>query len=423
MRLLLAFVSLFAISACSGGSGGGNASTPNSMPAPSAVPAPASAKLETPTFVLRIPPRGPSAKKTRRPAFVSSGTLSVVVNLTSDSSGVAAGSLAGNPATTNVSAGSCSVSCTVSGPASPVGNDTYTVTTFDAANAGGNSLDTATQQFTITQGVINNETITLAGIPASIVINGVPAIDVFVADATNSSTLSVTAADADGETIVGTFANPITVSDPDTNSEGTNIGVSCAAQPASETVVASTSVVFDASTDTAAFCYEGVAQNPVTLTSSGAGVSGNNAATVTFQPQLNTPAFVAGSGTAAVVSGTNPVEVELFAASGTGSSGTLAYEEAGWTDAPFDQLLGATTPGPCTSAGPLSTFATIGSSAVLPPGETQFSVTAIGAPVAGDCPVTVGDGLLANPSDTNVSFDASYTTTTFGIDSRPRRTR
>jgi hypothetical protein len=413
MRRFLAFATILALTACGGGGGGSN-SAPVMTPTATPSTAPAG-KLVTPTFTLRIPAPGSKGSSAKRsPKFVSPSTLSVTITLNSDSAGLPAGA----SVTTSIPAGSCSAGCTVPGPPSPPGSDNFTITTFDMANGTGNALSTATLTVTISSGVANSSPVTLLGIVASIVINGVPAPSAFAAGATNSSVLTVTASDADGNTITGTYNNPITVSDPDTLSDGSSIAATTCPTQGAETTVAASSVQFTSDASTAVFCYDGIAEADQTLTSSASGVSAGNAGTATFQPLLAAPAFVAGSGTPVGV--VNGSEIDLFAPSGTGSTGSVNFTEAGWTAAPFNQLLTATA-GTCTSGGPLSTFATLSTAASG--GATVITATAASPETPGLCAVTVADGIGAgNPTDATATFNVSYTSTGFGVNGHGRKT-
>jgi hypothetical protein len=408
MRRFLAFATILALTACGGG-GGGSSSAPVMTPTATPSTAPAG-KLVTPTFSLRIPAPGSKGSSAKRsPKFISPNTLSVTITLNSDSAGLPAGA----SVTTSIPAGSCTAGCTVPGPPSPPGSDNFTITTFDTANGTGNALSTATLTVTINSGTANSNPVTLLGIVASIVINGVPAASAFAAGATNSSPLTVTASDADGNTITGTYNNPITVSDPDMLSDGSSVAATTCPAQGAETPVAASSVQFTSDASTAVFCYNGIAEANQTLTSAAAGVSGAGAGTATFQPLLAAPQFVAGSGTPIGV--VNGSEIDLFAPTGTGSTGSVNFTEAGWTAAPFSQVLTA-TPGAACAA-----FATLGTANGA--GFTTVTATAVASPAAGTCSVTVADGIGAgNPTDATTPFTVTYTTTSFPVNGHGRKT-
>jgi hypothetical protein len=301
--------------------------------------------------------------------------------------------------------------------------DTYSVTTYDAASAGGNALDTNTTQITILQGVANSGTVTLQGIPAAIQFGGSAS---FTADTVSSQTIggptsggiTVKALDADNQTITGTYANPITVSDPDTNGDGTSIAATCPASVTADNPTQSaTSAMLVSDSSTTTLCYEGIAENPVTL---GASATGAAPGSLTVKPTLNAPAYVAGSGTpTTVVVGSSPPDVQLIATSGLGSTGSANFSEAGWTDAPYSQQLTAAAPlGSCTKGSSFASYATVATSSTS--SATTFTVTAItSTPAASQCPLTIIDGLNANSTDGSATLATSYTSSSIGVNNKP----
>ena len=416
MRRLFTFAIVLALTACGGGGGGGS-TTPVATPTTAPTTSPAS-NLVTPQFSLRIPAPGSKTSSTKRsPKYISPSTLSVKITLTSDSAGINPTSITGNPATTSIPAGTCTAGCTVPGPPSPPGSDTFTITTYDTSTGTGNALSTATTTVTIVAGTANSNAVTLNGIVASIAIAGVPATNAFAAGTPNSSNLTVTASDADGNTITGTYNNAITVSDPDTLSDGSSVAATTCPAQGTETTVAASSVSFTSDTSTAKFCYNGIAENPVTLTASATGATGG---TASFQPLLSAPAYVTASGTPAGVVSPTTGEIDLFAPSGLGSTGSVNFAETGWTTAPFNQLLGAAATAPCSSGGPLSTFATLSTAAAT--GATTITATAASPETPGFCTVYVSDGLTANTSDTTGLFNVSYTSTSIPVNGHRRQT-
>lgn len=193
------------------------------------------------------------------------------------------------------------------GPPSPPGTDGFTITVYFNMNAGGAALDTAATLLTITEGTTNNSgTVTLEGIPAFVTINSVPAAGTWSAGATNSTTLTITAQDASEETITGTYANPITLSDPDETNVGTFVEASTCptlpgSGPPSNVYPSGTSFTFTASGQTAKFCYLGYAEPAQTLTASSTAAT----AYATFTPGYNTP--VEGATSPASISGPEPM--------------------------------------------------------------------------------------------------------------------
>lgn len=347
MRRLASLIAVLALTSCGGGSNGTSTlpgqTVSTSAPAPSPTPtgSSTSSKSVTPTFRITIPARTGSAKS-RRPNFISSGTMSISIALTAVN-GSSPGVITGNPAITSINSTTCSSGCTVNGSPSPAGSDTFVLTTYDGANATGNALNTGTGTYTLVEGQNNSETITLNGIPASIAMTGVPA---FAAGPVNSvaiggpgsSAIAVSVLDADGETITGTYAHSVTFSDPDTNGEGSLVaGATCSpSYPAGNPTVAATSVTLSSDTSSAIFCYGGLAENPVVLT---AGAPGATTASSSFIPQLNAPTYVLGSGTPPQYVTGNPPDIQLDAPNGPGSTASVLFAESGWTNAPYNQYL------------------------------------------------------------------------------------
>ncbi|HEY0869723.1 MAG TPA: hypothetical protein VGD55_04950, partial [Acidothermaceae bacterium] len=305
-----------------------------------------------------------------------------------------------------ISAGSCNSGCTVNGPPSPPGVlDTYSLVTYDGSNGTGNALDTGTASFTPIVGQANSTSVTMKGIPATIVINGVP--NNFAAGTAGQGTaLSVTVTDADGRVITGTYANPITINAPDANSRGvtlTGTNPGCAGHCAT----------LNGSTDSVSLLYGGVAENPITLTSAATGVSGPNAGSAIFTPVLQPIVWF--SGPTSVVAG-SPKGVDLFTNDNTsaiGYTGTEVYAESGFTNSPYSMALSVDGASAC------STFATVTTGADTSNG-TPFTATSIASPVAGLCTLTVTDNLTDQPNALP-TFVVTYTTSSVGADGKRRR--
>ncbi len=413
---LIAFATALTLAACGGG--GGSSAIPagggGSTPAPTASPSAAPGYLR-PTFRITVPLAGSAGGKT--PARIASATQSITITLTADEQGLDPLTIPGNPASTDISGATCSSGCTVQGPLSPIGLNDYTITTHLGTGGSGAALDTWSGQFTILQGVANDETATLLGIPASISFATLPAA--YAAGAKNGTLfgaigVAIQAKDAHGDVILGDYATPITVSDPDTNGDGTQVnGSGCpGSYPTGNPAVAPTSRILTASNSSSYFCYGGIAENRVTLTASAGAIT----ATQDFFPVLNAPAYTIGSGTpSSVVVGSSPPDVQLFATSGLGSTASVTYTEAGWTDAPYDQTLFAAGNGVCTVGGPFFIFAT--ATPVYDVTGTIVTIALISGPTPGACPVPISDHVNDNPHPTSAVLNASYSTTGFGINS------
>jgi hypothetical protein len=410
-----------ALAACGGGGGGGSApNTPTTVATatPTATPGSGTSGYVRPTFTITVPSSGTSSSA-RGPKFVSAGALSVSIALTSDSAGIATGSLTPNPAITNVNGSTginCNSGCTVSGPPSPAGTDGYTVTLYTLANAGGTVLDSGSQSYTITEGSSNAESMTLEGVPATLSFTTLPTTwSAGVANGGGAGlTVSVTALDALGNTITGTYFHAVTLTDPDTNGDGTRlVATTCpGTYPTGNTAISATTATFTSSSSTATFCYGGLAENPPTLTASATGATSG---TRTFTPILNPP--TSGTTTGAFVG----TDAQLEATTGTGSTGTIAWTETGWTTTPYNQTLAVdTSASTCSTGGPLSTFATV--SPAYSSNTTVFTVTSASPYTPGKCTVPVYDGVTGTNAYTPPTFTASYTTSGFTVDAHGRKT-
>ena len=319
-----ALAALLAVAGCSSKAGGG-------FSPPPAVTNPVSGStLVHPVFHLRVPKRHEAAGKGKHPSFIPASTQSVQVVLNSINGNSPPASLA-TPVVTNVNSITCNNSCTVAAPAAPPGNDSYTLTIFDAQNALGHTLATATQVFTITPGSSNTNTVTLEGVPASFAIAGVPAGTAGTPFGAPTA-ITVTVLDAAGDTITGTYLNSVTVSDSDVTG-ATHLSVN-GATPA-------TSVTLTKNTDVMTLAYSGLAISPATLHASATGAS---AATSTFSPSLSTPSTVCNGGgvgdtTECGTAGGGGPQINLYATAGTGSTATFTTSLVGWTGAPYSQNI------------------------------------------------------------------------------------
>jgi len=400
MRKILTLVAMMALAGCGGGGGGGTAPQP---PAP-ATTAP-QGDLVTPTFTINIPPRGSSAN-VRTPNRVSSAALSVTITRTTQPT-----VLPTSKTTDLTTLVPCP--CTVNGPPSPPGvSNTFTIQTFASTNGSGTALDTGSVTFTPTAGVNNPQTVTLMGIPKTVTITNVPAA--FNAGGSTpgspaTATLAITVKDAAGVTIAsGTYANNITVTDPDANGTqgsqltGTNPG----------TCPPGTCVVMTGPADTATLNYGGLAEDPVTLSATGSGVT---TGTATFTAVLQAITLVAGGPTTTLAGG-GP-GIDLFTTDNTspiGYSGTISYSEAGYTTTPYNRTLTTINGTSCAAFASESAVDNTGA------GQTDFTETA-SSNTAGSCTRVVSDGLaLAGHGAGGTSFRVSYTTSSVQASSKHR---
>lgn len=228
----------------------------------------------------------------------------------------------------NVTSGSAS--CTTSGSTRTcsatvpalVGTDDFQITAWNGAPVSGSfaaakELSTVTISSRAVQlGVANTLSATLDGVVASFTVTGLPSGT--AGTSFSSKTFSVTALDASGKTILGTYENPITLSDSDT-SGATTIATSGADSPPSKELLSSS--------DAASISYTGLAIAGATITASASGATNGSA---TFTPTLNaiTPSSLTGG-------------IVLNFASPYNLASTVSYtaSEVGWTNSPYDKTL------------------------------------------------------------------------------------
>jgi hypothetical protein len=193
-----------AIAACAGGGAG------------SAVPGQPSSAALNGTAVLTIP-NGVTSSSVRRSQFVSASVVSVGIAVNGAS-----------PTFANVSASSALCSATSGGrtctiPVSaPPGTATFVLTLYDAPNGGGNALGSGAATQTVVSGTPFTVAVVVNGVVASIALSvSPPSLPV---GTPGTATISVTAKDADGNTIIapGTYSSPITLTNSD-NSGATSI--------------------------------------------------------------------------------------------------------------------------------------------------------------------------------------------------------
>lgn len=375
----LAVVAL--VSALVAGCGGG--SNVPALNAPNPTPA-ATSSAPTPTtqvatqFTIAAPSSTTAARL--RPQYVTASVKSVVITLDTVNGSAPP---AGRPAsvTDNVTITSCP--CVVAGPSVPPGTDTFTLTTYDNTNATGNAISTASPTLSITQGAANDNVITLEGIPHSFSVAAVPSVYAGT-PFTSPQAFTVAVKDADGDTIAGSYANPVTITDSDTSS--LTLGTALAVNGGT----GSTTVKSTASTDVITLNYGGLAIPPATITASASGATNGSA---TFAPYLGPIAY------SGPLSGSSP-EIDLYATSGTGSSATFTATEIGWTNPPYNRAITATEAAGCSSIATTS-----------PSSGTSFVTTVAASPAVGTCTMTLSD--FSGGSTKNVTL--TYTTSGLGV--------
>lgn len=346
----LACICMLVLYACGGGSQ--STATPVTI-ATSPLPQQASSLVQ-PRFTF-LPPSS-SSSATRHPHYITANVASVEITLDSVN-GAAPSTGAPLSVTTNITMTSCP--CTVYGPDVPAGSATFTLAAYDQPNAGGDLIATASPTYTIVAGQANNESVTLNGVPAAVTVTppSATAGTVFA----SPQNISVTVKDGDGNTIMGTYANPLTLTDSDT-SGATSIATSGNDNPPAGQLLSSS--------DTATIAYTGLAIAPVTITVRANAATG----TASFAPALQ-PILV--TTYASPAPNPNFIGVDLRPGSTTG---TFTASEVGWTNAPFNKSLALTASG----CAPIAS--------VAPASGTSFTATVSATPVAGTCTATLSDG-------------------------------
>jgi hypothetical protein len=348
---------------------------PTSTVAASATPPQGgSAGLVRESFTF-LPPPPSSTNAAHHPLYVTADIASVQITLDSVN-GNAPSTGAPLSVTTNLTITACP--CTVYGPGVPPGSDTFTLTAYDEPNASGNLIATATPTYTIAAGQANNENVTLNGVPARFSLSFAGKAP--SAGAPTTITLLVTVFDGDGNTIMGSYANAVTLADSDT-SGATSIATSGSDNPPANELLSSN--------DSATVTYSGLAIVPATITATAKSATGS----VSFAPVLQPITIITSDAQNPSFAG-----VDLYATSGAGSTGTFSASEVGWTNAPYNQSFAATAASGCSSIA-----------TVAPASGTSFTATVAGAPTAGTCTLTLADGSGQTQSVTLAYTQFTYT--------------
>jgi streptogramin lyase len=192
------------LSSCAGAGGSNNSSLP---PQPSSSPpAPTTAK-----FVIDIPAGTSTQSSLRRPLDFSASTQSVTIalgstklttaNVTASSVGCVASTGGGR-------------SCTI-GVNAPTGNDQFTVTAYDQPDGKGTVLATGTVAATISSSSVATLNVAVSGVIVKLELalaNPYPP-----AGTASSTAVVVSGLDADGNTVLGKYASPISLKNADTS--------------------------------------------------------------------------------------------------------------------------------------------------------------------------------------------------------------
>lgn len=358
---ILSVVCALVLSACSGAGGGASGGGGGvSLP-------PSHLDLAQTMFVF-----APMKQSASRAKYVTASVASVTISLNTVNGSAPPAGLT-TTVTTNITLSACP--CNVPGPSVPPGSDAFTLATYDSANGGGNVVSKATATYTITAGQTNSNTITLNGVPASLSITGLPAATAGTPFG-SAQAFAVAAKDADGNTILGNYANPVSLTDADSTG-ATTLGLS----------------TLNGSSDTPTLNYTGLAIPNATIMARATGAS---SAAATFTPTLQPIAWTC---TQSGGCSSSANEIDLYATSGTGSTFTFTASEVGWTNAPFNQSLDVALAAGCASIATVS-----------PSSGTSFTVTVVASPAAGTCALTLSDSLGQAKSVT-----LTYTTSGIGV--------
>lgn len=365
------------LAACGGGS------APSAGPLPTAAPPTAQGKTVQTQFTISVPTSTASVAA-KKPDYVGAGVRSITIALNAVNGATPPAGLT-TSVTTNITL-PCAP-CTVPGPSVPPGTDDFTLTTYDGLAGAGSAISTSSPSLTIAAGSANSNTITLDGIPNTFTIAGLPTATAGTAFGAPAA-FSVTVKDADGNTITGNYASPVTIADSDTSSltQGTALAVNGG--------TAATSIQSTNSSDTFTINYGGLAIAPATLTASAAGATNG---TATFTPALQPIVWTC---TQAGGCSTTANQIDLYATSGTGSSFTSTASEVGWTNAPYNKTITATAAAGCSSIA-----------ATTPGSGTSLTTTVAASPAAGTCVLTLSDftGGQTQP------ITLTYTTSGIGV--------
>lgn len=358
---------------------GGGASAPSAAP-PVTPPGPQAATVPT-NFTFTYSGKS-TASGARAPKYLTANVKSVTIAFTAYNGGPIPSGSTNTTVTSNLALTGCPCTATVAGPSVPPGSDTFSLTTYDANGGSGNVVSTASPTLVIQAGQANSNTIALDGVPHAFLIGALPSGTAGSSFAATPFTLTVQ--DVDGNTILGTYANPVTITDSDTSSltQGSALSVNGGA--------AATSVTSTASGDLLTLAYGGLAIAPATLTASAAGATNG---TATFTPALS-PIVYSGPLVASLP------EIDLYATSGTGSTGTFTASETGWTNAPYNRSITQSLAAGCSSIATAS-----------PASGTSFTDTVAASPSAGTCTQTLSDFIGGQTKTVTVT----YTTSGIGV--------
>ncbi|MGB6984448.1 MAG: hypothetical protein WBD74_00585 [Candidatus Aquilonibacter sp.] len=281
----LAFVALFilALAACNGGNGGPYVVGVPGTPLPTASPTSPPPGSATVSFLVIVPPAG--SARTRPKVVVPSNATSVKFTIDS----VNGTAYNGTPTTETLgtSNSACQLtngqlSCAFSLTA-PVGTLVYTVTVYNGTSV----IAEGNVSLTTTNGATVNAPLTLNGTVTKVVVSMGGTSEV---GAAGSIPVVVDALDANGHTVLGTYTNPISLSDTDGSGQ---TSLSSTGPLSSSTTAQAVTLNY----------LGGAMASPATIAASASGVSGSNVTPATFLPDATAPT-VNGATTTFAYSGT-----------------------------------------------------------------------------------------------------------------------
>lgn len=326
----LALLALAGMTACGGGAQ--TALTP-ATPATSNVSTSTSASTSA-TFTITIPAATAASATHRTPAFVSAATQSVVISLSTVNAAAYTGSpstIASNLTTSNPNCSGSPLTCSVSAPA-VAGTDVFTISTYDQvqtstapATPAGHLISQATLSVAVAANQANTVTtpLVLSGAAATFVFSGLPTGTIGTAFGSPHAFI-VSVKDASGNTIVGTYLHPVTLTNSDT-SGATALATSGTDGPPTGTLLSSS--------DTATLNYTGATLASATITAS---ASGATPATATFTlavtpltiTSVSTAVGLIGTTTSETITGTGFTNATTVAVSGSGVTVQTTYVSA-----------------------------------------------------------------------------------------------
>ena len=201
MKRLSVVFALFALIVAGCGGGGGSAG----------LPAASQAGTATGQATIVIPNAATvTSASTRAPKFISASAVSVKISVPALADQIFSIANGSSNCTTANNARTCTLNFIAT-----AGQPAITVTLYDAANATGNVLGSATTSTAVTAGQAFTLSLTIGGTIKTITIN---LSSGFTMGTPGSATVSVSAFDADGNAITsGTFSQPLTLVNSDTS--------------------------------------------------------------------------------------------------------------------------------------------------------------------------------------------------------------